>query len=276
MGGHTVSLTLLTADWRHWLLQQVERGAAPAVLLRHLSAEGNLRTHTALRAIDEALTQPRRTGHRDTPTGCGPWPRLQTARRQLDAQGQQVTVRMALDGPGVALVDHLLDGADCAMLRNWGEYEAGRRMAVAAHNLQTVLRHPIIDRLAGRLSALVNWPLARFQPLQVCHLRPGDACRLDDGSPRRGTPDAGCGNPVVGSFMVFLDTSTDGGAIGLPGALGLRALPQAGTAIWFDHQGPSGADVAVPQATAAPAGTHPAWVVTTWLHAQDWQLADTA
>ena len=271
-----MSLTLLSADWRHWLLHQIERGTAPAALLRHLSAEGNLRAHAALRAIDEALTQPRRTGHRDTPAGCGQRPRLETARRQLDAQGQQVTVRMALDGPGVALVDNLLDGADCAILRHLAEHEAGRRMAAAAHNLQAALRHPVIDRLAARLSALVNWPLARFQPLQVCHLRPGDACRLGDDSQRRGPPDTGCGNPVVGNFMVFLDTPADGGAISLPGALGLRALPQAGTAIWFDHQGPSGADAAVLQAAAAPAGAHPAWVVTAWLHAQDWQLADTA
>ncbi len=276
MGARAVSLTLLSAGWRHWLLQQVERGADPAALLRHLSAGGQLRAHAALRAIDEALTQRNRTGPQDKPGACGPRPRLETGRRLLVAQGQQVSVRMALDCPGVAVVDNLLDGVDCALLRTLVEREASRWSHAAASGLRAAFSHPIIDRLAARLSALVNWPLAGFQPLQVRRLQPGDACRLCADGPHGGTNDTGRGGLIVGSFVVFLDTPADGGAIGLPGAMGFRALPQAGTAIWFDHQWPGGADAAALQAAATPTGADPPWVVTASLHTQDWPPADTA
>lgn len=276
-----MSLTLLPADWRQWLLQQVERGVKPADLLRQLSVQGHLTAHAALRAIDEALTQPDQAGPRHAPTGCSLRPRLDTHRRLLDAQGQQVLLRAALESPGVAVLDNLLDGIDCALLRAAVERDMGAAaatgpMGTGADGPRPAASHPVIGQLAARLSALVHWPPAHFQPLQIRRLWPGDSCRPRGDSADSGRPAGVRGGPIVGSFVVYLDAPADGGAICLPGAMGFRALPQTGTAIWFDHQWPGGAGAAALQAASAPTVADPPWVVTAWLHAQAWHQAEAA
>jgi len=270
-----VSLTLLPADWRRWLLQRVEHGEKPADLLRHLSAQGHLTAHAALLAVNEALAKTAANRHHDATAG-GLRPRLNTDRRLLNVQGRSVLVRATLDCSGLAVLDDLLDGYECAELCVAAEREAvdsvaGASVRAGLGRSMPASCHPFIELLAARLSGLVDWPLARFQPLQIRRLRSGDLCRPRSESARPGQLDSGRGGPIVGSFVVYLDTPAHGGAIGLPGAMGLRVLPQTGTAIWFDHQGPGGADAAALQVAAEPAHNEPPWVVIAWLHAQDWR-----
>jgi hypothetical protein len=278
-----VSLTLMPADWRAWLLQSVERGSKPADLLRQLTAQGHLTVHAALRAIDEALAAT--TKPRAAPVRLDARPWLNTDQRLLDALGRPVSVRAALTNPGVAVLDNLLDDTECALLC---AVAAGRsRPKIPCHATAAMawpMRadagtppapiHPVIDLLAARLSALVNWPLAHFQPLQIRRLHSGEACRPR--SQHGGRPGCGDGGPVVGSFVVYLDAPARGGATCLPGAMGLRVLPHAGTAIWFDHQWPGGAGATALQAAIEPTDAEPPWVVTAWLHAQVWRQTEPA
>jgi len=126
-----VSLTLLPADWRRWLLQRVEHGEKPADLLRHLSAQGHLTAHAALLAVNEALAKTAANRHHDATAG-GLRPRLNTDRRLLNVQGRSVLVRATLDCSGLAVLDDLLDGYECAELCVAAEREAVDSVAGAS------------------------------------------------------------------------------------------------------------------------------------------------
>jgi prolyl 4-hydroxylase len=275
-----MSMTLLPADWRAWLRHQVEGDVKPADLLRQLTARGHLSAQVALLAIDEALTDAAKVGPL-SPARCDPRPRLDTDRRLLTAQGRQVLVRAALATPCVAVLDNLLDELECTLLRAVAVAVAaatGDAMRIDAGSLPCAPAHPIIKLLAARLSALVGWPLDRFQPLQIRRLRPGESCRPRSdgaGGADGGRPAGGRGGPIVGSFVVYLDAPAGGGATCLPGAWGFRVLPHAGTAVWFDHQWPGGAGAAALQAATEPTAAEPPWVVVAWLHAQAWRPAET-
>lgn len=257
-----MSRALLPAAWRVWLLQQVERGCKPADLLRQLTVQGHLTAHSALLAIDEALHETARA----SAAHGGPRPRLDTQRRLLDAADRQVCVRAALESPGVAVLDHLLDDTECSLLCAWAECRERRDGTP----------HPVLDLLAVRLGALVNWPVARFSPLQIRRLQQGESCRPGAARPDPGATAGARGGAIVGSFVVYLNAPMAGGAACLPGAPGLRVLPHAGTAIWFNHQGPGSAGPAALQAAHEPPHAEQPWVVAAWLNAQAWHAGDSA
>ena len=268
-----MSLTLLPAEWQSWLRHNIERGTKPADLLRNLTTQGHFAAQVALAAIEEARRSrtalvnaagPSAPTLPGSPTRALPW--LDTQRRWIDAAQQRVSLRVTLERPGIAVLDDLLDAADCACLCS-----LGRQGAVGASPAPGQ-GHAALKRLAQRLSALVSWPLSHFAPLQIRRLR------LDDDSlTRADSPgQAGRGGPLVGRFVVCLDAPADSPALTIANAGGLRLMPQAGMALWLDAaRGDHNADPAT-LASVEVSAAEPPWVALAWLHQQGWQGAAAA
>ncbi len=273
MPGLQMSLTLLPAEWQSWLMHNIERGTKPADLLRNLTTQGHFAAQLALAAIEEA----RQTRPSAVAAGISPpnparsLPRLDTARRWISAAGQQVTMRFALVNPCIAVLDQVLDDTDCARLCAMGKQEA---VPMDGSCRDAGTGQPAINVLAQRLSALACWPLSHFAPLQIRRLRPGEDCR-----PRaEGHRQNGHGGPVLGRFVVCLDTPADSGALAITGtnACGLRLMPQAGMALWIAAaSGDGSAEPATLGGVEASSAAAP-WVALAWLHQQAWQGAEAA
>jgi len=282
-----MGLSLLPTEWQRWLLHRLEHGSKPAELLRELVQQGHVSLHNAMLAIDEVCGLRRldaaRTA-RATAAAAAPamvLPQIDVQRCQPPLLGgPPVELRFALQTPGIAVLDGVLDGPGCALLRSLAgaqaQWHAGQEpggLPAEANPSQLALQ-----ALQLRLAALLDQPASHFEPLQIGRWQAGDDVRPPGAGTAPATAsahapddgDAGAAGRRLGCFVLTLAAPQRGGALCFPVAGGVLAPPHAGGAVWVQTLRADGQPDSHALYTRQPVQAGVLWQATLWLRERPW------
>lgn len=230
------ALSQLPPDWQQWLRLNVARGCSAESMLPLLEGGG---IAPALAAA--ALAQLRRPARRPQPRG-GP--------NRIHLGDCAVQLRLALDEPQVLLYDDLLGAAECEALIALGAGrlapstvvdDAGGPPTAHAHRSSAGCffrpgEAPLLQTLARRAEALLQWPASHAEGVQLLRYGVGGEYRahfdfFDPAKPGSAAHLAVAGQRV-GTLVVYLDEVAEGGGTRFP-TLGLQVQPRRGAALYF-------------------------------------------
>ena len=271
-----------TPELREWIVAQARAGCRPEDVLKAICDSG-WEESVAMAALEETL-QSYLDAHAKQaglpPVVAVPEPSLDDAPAVLLAAGREVRVLAAMRNPRVVVFGGLLSDAECD-----GLIELARQRLVRSETVDTQTggselneartsegmffergETPLVARIEARMAALLNWPLANGEGLQILRYRPGAEYKphydyFDPAQP--GTPRIlERGGQRVGSLVTYLNTPSKGGATVFPD-VALEVAPLKGNAVFFSYDRPH--PVTRTLHGGAPVIEGEKWVATKWL-----------
>lgn len=266
----------ITAELRHWIIEQATAGMPADEVLKAMLASG-WSEDVAITALEDTL---KRHAGELAPVTAVPDPLPNGTRATLWAGDRAVEVIVNLADPRIVVFGKLLSDAECDEM-----VALARARLVRSETVQTVTgssevneartsqgmffdrgEHPVCRRIETRIAALLNWPIENGEGLQVLHYGPGAEYRphydyFDPDQP--GTPlILKRGGQRVASLVCYLNTPTLGGATVFPD-LNLEVAPVKGNAVFFSYDRPH--PVTRSLHGGAPVLEGEKWVATKWL-----------
>lgn len=274
--------TDVTVEFKHWMIEQVQRGVSPQALLAPMVAVGwdeQAAVHAVRTTLREFLAeQARRQGpplatKLPAPSGLG-------GRAVVNAGDREVQVLASMRLPRVVVFGSLLADDECDELVSLSRARIGRS---AVANLETGTldvhegrtsegtfftrsQNELCTRIEARIAALLDWPVENGEGLQVLHYGPGAEYRphYDYFDPAK--PGAGAilqrGGQRLASLVMYLNTPRRGGATTFPD-VGFEVSPIKGNAVFFSYDSPHPATRSLHG--GAPVLEGEKWVATKWL-----------
>ena len=125
---------------------------------------------------------------------------------------------------------------------------------------------PLCRRIEARIAALVNWPVANGEGLQVLHYVPGAEYKphhdyFDPAQPGMASV-LKRGGQRVGTVVMYLNTPQQGGGTSFP-EVALEVAPIKGNAVFFSYDRPH--PISRTLHAGAPVIAGEKWVATKWL-----------
>jgi len=272
----------ITAELRHWIIEQATAGMPADEVLKSMLASG-WSEEVALAALENTLKShvgERVASGKLPPVVAVPDPLPNGTRATLWAGDREVDVIVNLADPRIVVFGKLLSEAECDEL-----VALARARLVRSETVQTVTgssevneartsqgmffdrgEHAVCKRIEIRIAALLNWPIENGEGLQVLHYGPGAEYRphydyFDPDQP--GTPVIlKRGGQRVASLVCYLNTPALGGATVFPD-LNLEVAPVKGNAVFFSYDRPH--PVTRSLHSGAPVVEGEKWVATKWL-----------
>ncbi len=273
----------ITPELRRWIIEQAEAGCRPQDVVDAMKASG-WNEDVAIRAMEQTLREHLALVPPDEselpPPSPVPEPDLQGQRTVLTAEGHEVKVLTVMKSPRVVVFGGLLSDAECDQLIELARPRLARSETVinatggsevnAARTSDGMFfergEHAVIQRIEARLAALVNWPVAHGEGLQILRYRPGAEYRPhhDYFDPSHsGTPRIlERGGQRVGTLVMYLNTPESGGATTFP-EVGLEVAPVRGNAVFFSYNRAHPSTKTLHGGAPVLAGEK--WVATKWL-----------
>lgn len=275
-------MTTAETDISRWIVQRVEAGDSPDVLLDNMVSHGwsrdlasstlkdTLQRHIEQVSREQGLPLPVKVPNPVEWNGAGV---IQLPDREV-----QILANMLL--PRVVVLGNLLSHEECDALIGMARARLAPSMTL---NLETGTdepnaartsrgtyfyrgRDPLCDRIDARLSALLDWPVEHGEGLQVLHYGPGAEYKphYDYFDPSR--PGAGDtlkrGGQRVASVVMYLNTPEAGGSTSFPD-VHFEVAAIKGNAVFFSY------DRAHPMTKSlhggSPVKAGEKWVATKWL-----------
>lgn len=287
MNTATTPAQAVTPELRRWIIEQAEAGCRPQDVIRAMvnagwqeavatkAMERTLREHVATLPVDESDLPP------PVPV---PQPLKAGAGTRLDVEGHVVHVLSSLMLPRVVVFGGLLTDDECTGLMALAEPRLARSETVdnatggsevnAARTSDGMFfnrgEHPLIDRIERRIAALIDWPLAHGEGLQILRYRPGAEYKphhdyfdpVHSGS----ATILARGGQRVGTVVMYLNTPDGGGATTFP-EVGLEVAPVRGNAVFFSYDRAHPATKTLHGGAPVTAGEK--WVATKWLRERE-------
>ena len=234
------------ANWRNWILNNLEKGCAPAGMFEKM-VSGVWDRHTAVEALDEGLRQLKL--HK-------PWrvalPEIHNPTQVYNGDGQLVRVLCQIELPHALLLDGILSDSECDQLINYAYSKGLKRSGVVDANSGKRSEHdartsssvsftrsetPLIDNIEQRLAALTHWPIENGEGLQLLQYEPGQEYRahFDWFNPKKtgSATHLKRGGQRVSTLVIYLQSPEAGGGTRFP-KKGIQVLPNRGGAIFFN------------------------------------------
>lgn len=277
----------ITPELRLWIVQQATAGHSAESVLGAMKASG-WDEEVALDALEATLGE--HLGHARAavaqaraavpPARPVPGSRLSTATPVVRAADRDVRIVAALDAPRILVLGDLLSADECAELialargrlsrSETVETQTGASEVNAARTSDGMFFQPgegeLVKRFEARIAALLEWPLANGEGLQVLRYSPGAEYKphYDYFDPaERGTPAIlKRGGQRVGSLVCYLQMAEEGGATTFPD-VGLSVAAQPGNAVFFSYDRPHPSTRTLHG--GAPVTKGEKWVATKWL-----------
>jgi prolyl 4-hydroxylase len=273
----------VTDELRDWLRAQLNSGCRVDDVLAAMRASGwsEDAATAALREIQPGLAQ--RPAIVPTATGV-PEPALDNGVSEIVAEGHPVRVLMTMRHPRVVVFGNLLSDAECDALIEEARPRLARSETVdnatggsevnAARTSQGMFfqrgESPLIRRLEDRIGALLRWPVAWGEGLQILRYGAGAEYRPhhDYFDPRHpGTePVLKRGGQRVATLVMYLNTPRRGGATTFPDVL-LEVAAVRGQGVFFSYDRPHA--VTRTLHGGAPVIEGEKWVATKWLRERE-------
>jgi prolyl 4-hydroxylase len=274
----------VTDDLRRWIIAQAEAGCRPedviAAMVRSGWEEATAMTalETTLRERLDAVAAARQAI--PAPVAALPEPALAGAPPQLHAGDRDVNIVVAMRNPRVVVFGGLLSHEECDALMDLARPRLSRSETVdnstggsevnAARTSDGMFfergETALIDSIEKRIAALVNWPLAHGEGLQILRYRPGAEYKphhdyFDPAHPGSATI-LKRGGQRVATLVMYLNTPLAGGATTFPD-VALEVAPVKGNAVFFSYDRPHA--VTRTLHGGAPVLEGEKWVATKWL-----------
>lgn len=282
--------TPLPDAWWEWLNLNVRRGCSDTSLLADL-LKGGFELAQAQRALLAARARTESSATELASAAVEPQlPGLLAQSAVISVDRARIRVRMRVRTPDVALLDNVLTEAECKALIELGSRVAKPSSVVdpatgsaVAHGARSgrhgflLMDDPVLARVEKRISQLLNWPLERFEHLQVIGYEPGDEYRphfdwFDPGKPGSAAHLATAGQRV-GTLVMYLQEPESGGGTCFPSLGDLQALPRRGSAVWFRDVDSSGRPDPLTLHAGDPVRSGVKWIATAWLRERNWRVA---
>jgi prolyl 4-hydroxylase len=266
--------TSIRPELREWILATTRAGHSTAEVLRLMKETGyDPRESRSIVASVLKLPLATLTGHAP-PAGVRP---RHPAAPFADAGGRRVRVSTSVDVPVVRVLDGLLDPDECDQLIEQARPRLSRAMTVDTEGRKQVDdrrtsagmffrlgESPLIERVEGRLAALLGVPASHGEGLQVLHYGPGQEYEphYDWFDPSQPGFEAVTkhGGQRVASIVMYLNTPEAGGGTGFP-HVGLTVTALKGSAVYFAYD--TGDTSSLHAGLPVTGGEK--WIATKWL-----------
>lgn len=280
-----------SAELKHWISHNLARGCAPGMVVDGMKAQG-FENHVA-EGLVAAFVQANARGAalpdgsvvldgRPVEAAYQPDPGRLKPGNRVRAEGVDIDVLMRLQRPSIAVLGNVLSPDECAAVIALGaprlapstvvDPASGADLAAPHRSSDgmffTLCENDAIARIDRRVSALMGWPLAHGEGLQLLRYRPGCASSphhdfLVPQNPANRASIARSGQRVS-TLVMYLNDVPAGGATVFPG-LGLHVTPRRGNAVHFEYANQAGQlDHALLHA-GAPVEHGEKWVLTKWM-----------
>ena len=273
----------VTDELRRWIVAQAEAGCRPEDVVASMVASG-WDEEVALGALEATLRDRLdavAAARRNVPGGVPvPEPSLQGQPAEVQVLGRRVKVLVGLRNPRVVVFGGLLSDEECDALVALSAPRLARSETVdnatggsevnASRTSDGMFfergETALIDGIEQRLAALLNWPVANGEGLQILRYRPGAEYRphhdyFDPAHPGSGTI-LQRGGQRVGTVVMYLNTPEAGGATTFPDSQ-LEVAPVKGNAVFFSYDRPHPSTRTLHGGAPVLAGEK--WVATKWL-----------
>lgn len=270
----------ITDDLRQWVATQLAAGCRGAEILVAMRASDwtEAVAHQVLREAGANAPEP-------LPGALPlPGPELACGQTVLDAGGRPVPLLLQMRRPRLLLFGGLLDTDECDALIAEARPRLARSETVADESGVNEIdpartsegmffergESPLVAGIEARIAALLNWPLAWGEGLQVLRYGPGAEYRPhhDYFDPARPGSEAVLrhGGQRVGTLLLYLNTPARGGATRFPDAQTAVAAVK-GNAVFFSYDRPHPSTLTLHG--GAPVREGEKWVATKWLRERE-------
>lgn len=266
--------TSIRPELREWILATTRAGHSTEEVLRLMKETGyDPRESRSIVASVLKLPLAALTAHAP-PAGVRP---RHPVAPFADAGGRQVRVSTSVEVPIVRVLDGLLDRDECDQLIEQARPRLARAMTVDTEGRKQVDdrrtsagmffrlgESPLIERIEGRLAALLGVPASHGEGLQVLHYGPGQEYEphydwFDPAQPGFEAVTAHGGQRVA-SVVMYLNTPEAGGGTGFP-HIGLTVTALKGSAVYFAYD--TGDTTSLHAGLPVQRGEK--WIATKWL-----------
>lgn len=205
-----------------------------------------------------------------------------SAPNAIDRNGYSAKLLFSLAQPRVTLLGDFLSTEECDTLIAQSRSKITQSTVVDPATGQFVPdgrrtsqgtffnpgENPLIETLEARVEALLGFPIAHQEPLQILHYDiggeyephfdffdpgvPGNALQLSRGGQR------------IATLIMYLNEVKSGGATIFP-PLGLVVNPQRGNAIYFENTDEAGKILSNTLHGGTPVGAGEKWIATKWI-----------
>jgi prolyl 4-hydroxylase len=273
----------ITPALRRWIAEQTAAGQPPAAVLAAMRASG-WQAEVAADALAQALEPAAPAAADAGPRSAVPEPPLDAAPACVRAGDRDVQVLLQMRLPRVVVFGGLLADDECDRLVAAARPRLARSETVQqatggseVHATRTSRgmffqreEDELIARIERRIAALLRWPLARGEGLQVLHYAPGARYEphhdyFDPAQP--GTARiVERGGQRVATVVMYLNTPQRGGATTFPD-VGLDVGAVKGHAVFFSYDRPDPATLSLH--AGAPVLEGEKWIATKWLRERE-------
>lgn len=263
--------------WSAWLRENMARGCADADLLRDMTAAG----FEPAAAADHI---------RDARAGGGTGGAISWTPAFEDAnifkfEGRELSVSARVRDPSIAVLNGVIDPAECAELIAQARGKLARSTTVDDATGQSLVHAartsdggyfsrdetPLVSRLDRRFAGLMGLPHEHGEGLQVLCYGVGGEYRPHHDFFAPGGAGArrhmARGGQRVATMVVYLNDVEEGGETQFP-EVGLSAMPRLGSAAYFSYVGRDGAPDPRLLHASAPVRRGEKWVATKWMRAE--------
>ena len=295
-GGHTH----LPASWQDWITTNVLRGCERADMQR-IMVENGFDPVFARHAIEiiggigervQDLSEDERTsaiqqGTRRQRYQASPI-RLISQLPRFTVADREVELAAVMSNPNIAVIRGLLSDEECDEVirlsrgkmktsqvvdrESGGSYESSVRKSEGSHFERG--ENELVRRIEARLSALVDLPVNRGEPLQILHYGPGGEYKAHQDFFEPKDPGSAVltrvGGQRIGTVVMYLNDVPEGGETAFPD-IGFSAKPIKGSAVYFEYQNADGQLDYRCLHAGMPVIRGDKWIMTKWLRERPYE-----
>ncbi|MDO9284693.1 MAG: 2OG-Fe(II) oxygenase [Aquabacterium sp.] len=278
----------VTPELRQWIVEQAKAGCRPEDVLASMRASGwdEVVALGALGQVLEAFLGAQATQQDAAlaatlpPAVRVPEPALAGSPSVLQVHDREVRVLLTLQNPRVVVFGGFLSDDECDALvaaaaprmtrSETVVNETGGNEVNAARTSDGMFfgrgESALCERIEARIAALLNWPVANGEGLQVLHYRPGAEYKphhdyFDPAQPGMAAV-LKRGGQRVGTLVMYLNTPQQGGGTVFPDVQ-LEVAPIKGNAVFFSYERAHASTRTLHGGAPVIAGDK--WVATKWL-----------
>lgn len=278
-GMETRRHTKITPDWYRWIAEALANGNLPAELLRTM-VEHHFDERVARDAIADAVFGT------TTPVTVDTAATAFTSRlaegHVLRTPDRDIRVLVRVARPTIAVLDHVLDDAECAALKVMAAERLARSVVVSPDSGDSTVmdirtsegayfqraENALIHRIDVRTAAIMRMPEDHGEGLQVMRYGVGGEYmpHFDYFAPdeKGSAPHLAAGGQRVSTLIMYLDDVDAGGETIFP-RIDFHYVPRKGQGLYFEYAAADGSLDPLSLHGGAPVMRGEKWIVTKWM-----------
>lgn len=271
----------LPAEWKKWLLDNLQRGCNPQEIAKILHDNGF--TAERLRQSAPASSQPRSL------QAFSLTHLLHGEASFFDVAGQRVRLLTHLENPASFYFEDVLSAAECEQLIMLSEQEGKLRRSTVVDNQDGSQQvdqrrssdstffqrgeNALVALIEQRISTLIQWPVSHGEGLQILRYQHGGEYRphMDFFDPKYAgsAKHLASGGQRVATFILYLSDVDAGGGTKFPN-LGLEFRPKKGAGLLFSNTDQYGEPNPLSLHAGIPVVAGTKYIATKWLREQQY------